>query len=424
MIPAVPETRVSRTLPTAIPKMSFAVRAALAGLACAAMLVALPTAPRAMSTIDFLTSLTDEEVGRFEAWRRALSVHQDRLDKYWSRVERKRAQRRKRRRPGFSFTTDDYVLEKPPSYSGPGLGKALRRKYNAYIAAQKKDDPKKSRSTLPNVDDYLADARNVYSFTPERVSEAEFKRRYAEEALSLGLSRDQVVRVYALETGGIGTYDMQAGINPIRKTGRPISSALGYAQLLCANTIDQVRRNGRKFINKLEAMARSPRASAERQALLRSKITALKKMHATARRISDSWSAHQAFAKKRAGRGMHVLNIDADIGPMLQASKLKGVSDIAARHGRYNLTGAELEIMNLAGPSTGLEMLAPAGEKAATANFFTRRAYYVNKMVIGLDGKGLLGELNRRMDISIKTKGSREFIDAFETVKRARAARR
>ena len=41
-----------------------------------------------------------------------------------------------------------------------------------------------------------------------------------------------VVRIYALETGGQGTYDMQSGINPATKQGRPISSAPGYAQLL------------------------------------------------------------------------------------------------------------------------------------------------------------------------------------------------
>lgn len=378
---------------------------------------------RAMSTIDFLTSLTDDEVGRYEAWRRALRVHQDRLDRYWDRVEQKRASRVKRRRPGHVFGLDDYVVEPPPVYDGPGLGKDLRNKYNRFIASQRKDDDKDKPSTLPTVADFLAASRSVYGFKPERVSEMEFKRRYAEEALSLGLRRDQVVRVYALETGGIGTYDMQAGINPIKKTGRPISTALGYAQLLSANTVDQVRRNAPKFIAKLEEKSRHPRASAERRAVLHAKITALRKMHAKARRVPDSWSAHQAFAKKEAGRGMHVLNIDADIGPMLQASKLKGISDIAGRAGLYNLTGAELEIMNLAGPSTGLEMLADAGGKASTANFFTRNAYYVNKMVKGLTGKGLLAELNRRMDYSVKTKGSLEFIAAFESVEQARAAR-
>ena len=57
-------------------------------------------------------------------------------------------------------------------------------------------------------------------FEPERIPEREFKRRYAQEAIAVGLTKDQVVRVYALETGGDGTYDMQSGINPITKTGQ------------------------------------------------------------------------------------------------------------------------------------------------------------------------------------------------------------
>jgi hypothetical protein len=52
------------------------------------------------------------------------------------------------------------------------------------------------------------------------------------------------VRIYALETGGQGTYDMQSGFNPITKTGRPISSALGYAQLLHANSTSELVKHG------------------------------------------------------------------------------------------------------------------------------------------------------------------------------------
>ena len=66
-----------------------------------------------------------------------------------------------------------------------------------------------------------------------------------------GLSKEQVVRVYALETGGHGTYDMQAGIHPIKKTGRAISSALGYAQLLNANSVNELARSGATFIAQL-----------------------------------------------------------------------------------------------------------------------------------------------------------------------------
>ena len=43
-------------------------------------------------------------------------------------------------------------------------------------------------------------------------SDVEFKRAYAKAAVAAGLTRDQAVRIYAFETGGNGTYDVQAGI--------------------------------------------------------------------------------------------------------------------------------------------------------------------------------------------------------------------
>ena len=52
------------------------------------------------------------------------------------------------------------------------------------------------------------------------------------------------MRIYALETGGQGTYDMQAGFNPLTKQGRAISSALGYAQLLHANSVGELVKHG------------------------------------------------------------------------------------------------------------------------------------------------------------------------------------
>ena len=113
---------------------------------------------------------------------------------------------------------------------------------------------------MPGVADYLASAKRHYNFTPERISESEYKRRYALEALSYGLSKDQVVRVFALETGGNGTADMQAGIHPITKKGRPISSALGYAQLLAANSVNVMAKHGPKFVARLERMIRRERS--------------------------------------------------------------------------------------------------------------------------------------------------------------------
>ena len=44
-------------------------------------------------------------------------------------------------------------------------------------------------------------------------TDLDFKRAYAKVAAAAGLTREQIVRVYAFETGGNGTYDMQAGVS-------------------------------------------------------------------------------------------------------------------------------------------------------------------------------------------------------------------
>ena len=397
-------------------------RAVLAALGLAVVLtsaVLSPVTAAGMSTIDFLASLSPAEVDDFQVWKRARNAYEQKLDAYWDTVESKRQERKKKRSAKLPFTEADYVMVFPPTYSGPKLSTALAAKYAKFLADQEKSEPGKSEE-LSVVADYLAAAKKVYNFVPERLSEKEFKRRYAEEAVALGLRKDQVVRIYALETGGIGTYDMQAGIHPIKKTGRAISSALGYAQLLDANSVNELSQHGKEFIERLQRKAADPNISGKRRAALKSKILAVRKMYANSKRVPFEWSRHQAYAKTEPGMGMHALNIDGDVGPMLQAVKLKSLKDTAEKFERPNLSGAEMEAMNLAGPVTGLEMMLPAGQKAPTTNFFARRAYYVNKMVIGLTGAQLLAELDKRMTEAVKTAGSVEFAEAFDAVSKGR----
>ncbi len=390
-----------------------------AAFACAAPL----TSAFAVSTVEFLSSLTDPEVENFQAWKAARNTYEQQLDSYWDKVDAKRAERKKKRATKTPFDASDYVMAFPPVYSGPKLAPALAAKYQRFTEAQEKAQPTPPKD-MATVADYLDAAKRVYNFTPERLSEKEFKRRYAEEAIALGLSKDQVVRVYALETGGIGTYDMQAGIHPIKKTGRAISSALGYAQLLDANSVNELSQHGQLFLDRLVSKSKNPNLTAERRAVLKNKIAAVRKMYANAKRQPFEWEHHQAYAKTPDGMGMHTLNLDADVGPMLQAIKLKGLKDTAIKFDRPSLTGAEMELMNLSGPVTGLEMMMPYGRKAPVTNSFTRRAYYVNKMVVGLTGEQLLAELDRRMDESMKTPGSQEFASAFESVVKGRTAGR
>jgi hypothetical protein len=212
---------------------------------------------------------------------------------------------------------------------------------------------------------------------------------------------------------------MLAGIHPITRKGQPISSALGYAQLLAANTINMVAKHGRRFVIRLQAMARRARTR-QRRKMLVNKIRSLRAMIRTARSVPFRWSRHVRLSRTSRGRGLHPLNIDGDIGPWLQVIKLAELKDMAARKGRLRLSGAEIELMNLAGPATGLEMMRKVARDKPTTNFFSRRAYSRNTIVRGRDAKGLLVALEDRMSVNIKNKGAQEFGRIFDSLKRDR----
>ncbi len=377
-------------------------------------LALLPAPPAAAAAIgDFVASLSPQQQQEFQKWHAAQQHFERRLDAYWHEVERKRKARRPKRSSGKFYAATDYVLTFPPEYKGPQLSKDLEVRWARFQAVQEKQQPETAKRVMPGIDDFLAAAKQYYGFTPTRIPEREFKRRYAAEALALGLTKEQVVRVYALETGGNGTADMQAGIHPITKKGHPISSAIGYAQLLHANTIGELVKSGDNFIFRLKHMLLAARDPARVQEL-RNKIEALQRMMKSARSVPDDWYRHVAFAETPRGYGMHAINLDGDIGPWLQSEKLKGLKEFARRKGMTNLSGEEIELMNLSGPATGLEMLQPVGLTAPTPNFFSRRAYYVNKMVTGKTSAELLAEFTHRMDSSSQKPGAIEFAQAFD----------
>lgn len=396
-------------------------------LAIAGLWLAVLPAPAAASSSpeEFARTLSGKERRLFEEYLSAQALHDFKMDAYWREVSDKRALRRGKRKRKQPFALDDYVRTLPPEYNGPSLSSSLQKRWAAFQAKDKpKDKPSSSTSTLPTVEDYLAMAKSVYGFRPDRVSEREFKRRYAREALAAGLTPDQVVRVYALETGGLGTADMVAGIHPIRKTGTPISTAIGYAQLLVANTTDELTKYGGGFLDRLDNMAAQPGISDTRRAALRDKRKRLAAMISAVRSIPHQWSHHQRFSRTRKGRAIHAINIDGDIGPWLQVVKLKGLKKMAANAGRHEMTGAEIELMNLAGPGTGLEMMQRAGRKVPTSNFFSRAAYYRNTIVRGKTSAELLVALDDRMEKNMRNSGAVEFAEVFREVTRGVASNR
>ncbi len=390
----------------------------LAFLTCAFLVSAPPPSAEADDRVNAMVERLDAGERRiFLEWHTAQKNHKAVLDAYWSKVQSTRTQRRKKIRAGQPVSADDYIMSFPPEYSGPKLPSHIARIWDEL-------KPPVERKPVPSVEDVLESAKTVYGFIPERVSEQEFKRRYALEALAHGLSKEQVVRVYALETGGRGTHDMQAGVSPSTGRGTPISTALGYAQLLHANSVNELVKHGPTFISRLEKTAETPGISPARAAALQKKARVLRQMLSSAKKVPNDWYAHMRFAATRNGLGIHALNLDGDIGPMLQVIKLKGVRQVAERGGRTKLAPAELELMNLAGPSTGLEMMTPIGRNAPTSNFFSRLGYERNPVVHKRNGAELLKKLDSIMDANVKKQGSIEFAAAFDEAMSIRSSQR
>ncbi|QOZ23169.1 hypothetical protein [Bradyrhizobium sp. CCBAU 51753] len=325
---------------------------------------------------------------------------------YWNAISEKRRGRNAKRRERIQITLDDYVLEHPPLYTGP------KRPVNP----EPEETPERpEKRPIPVVADFVAAAQELYQFTPQRpANEIEFKRAYARYALASGLTREQAVRVYSFETGGTGSYDVQSGIEHGGK--RAISTAIGYNQLLTTNSVELLAEQGHELVRALaEKVAQTsgpPRKSLEH------KLAVLKRMVAQAKAVPDTWSEHEKIGNTPQGWAMHAMVLDIDVGPMLQTHKLL-TSVIFARNKGYGrpLTAAELEMMNLTGDGTGLDMVTmpqAMREQVPTANFFQRSGYERNPVAIRHNTVAkLLAVTNERMDFNSNKPGARELATAF-----------
>jgi hypothetical protein len=358
-----------------------------------------------------IARLTPEQQARLKAYEAARIAFQKRTDQYWRLIELKRKKRKAKAAAGKAVIAADYVKEQPPAYAGPARPDDVMAKLPK---PEQPQTPAVAPEPVPVVADFLQQAEEVYGFKPDRVGEDDFMIFYAMEATKLGLSRDQVVRLYALETGGMGTQDLQSGYNP--RTGRAASTALGYAQLLAANTIEQVRKEGEEFAARLERKAAEEGVSDSKAEALRAKAAILRRMIADAKKVHENWPAHVAYAKTPRGIAMHALNLDGDVGPWMQTVKLRGIIEYAGKKGMTNLSGAQLELMNLAGPAHGFEMMQPIGKTMPTSNFFERRGYERNPVASGKTGAQLLAKLDEIMDRNVQKERAQRFARIFDNI--------
>ena len=345
---------------------------------------------------------------KLREYEQARAAFEEEAGAYWSAISEKRKGRNAKRRERQTIALNDYVLTQPPLYNGP------KRPVNPEPEEEK---PPRERKPLPVVADFLKAAADHFQFVPQRpAAEVDFKRAYARYALAAGLTREQAVRVYSFETGGNGNYDMQSGLSASRPGSRAISTAIGYNQLLTTNSVELLAEQGHELIRELTA--RAANLSGPPRKAMDHKLAVLKKMVAFSRTVPDTWSEHEKLANTPQGWAVHAMVLDIDVGPMLQTHKLL-TSVIFARAKGYNrpLSAAELEMMNLTGDGTGLDMVTmpqAMREQVPTSNFFQRGGYERNPVAIRHNTVAkLLAVTDERMDFNSSKPGARELAAAF-----------
>jgi hypothetical protein len=347
---------------------------------------------------------------KLKEYLQARAAFEEEAGAYWGSISEKRRGRNAKRRERQAISLDDYVLTQPPVYTGP------KRPINPQPEPEPEEKPRE-RKAIPVVADLIRAAAEHFQFTPQRpASEIEFKRAYARVALASGLTREQAVRVYSFETGGNGNYDMQSGLSASRPGSRAISTAIGYNQLLTTNSVELIAEQGHEFVKALTEKA-AQLSGAPRKAMDH-KIAVLKRMVAFTRTVPDEWAAHEKLANTPQGWAVHAMVLDIDVGPLLQTHKLL-TSVLFARAKGYTrpLSAAELEMMNLTGDGTGLDMVTmpqALREQVPTSNFFQRGGYERNPVAIRHNTVAkLLAITDSRMDSNGNLPGARELAAAF-----------
>jgi hypothetical protein len=386
-------------------------------LALALLLIAPPTAAMDAGTFPAATADAMAQAASPQAiaeYRRRLAEYQEArgafdedAGAYWSSISEKRRGRNAKRRDHLPITLDDYVLTQAPLYNGP--------KRPVDPSPPEDETPRRPRKAIPVVSDLLRAASDVFQFVPQRpANEIEFKRAYARVASAAGLTREQAVRVYSFETGGTGNYDVQAGIE--HGGTRAISTAMGYNQLLTTNSVELVAEQGSDILAALTAKA--AQLSGPPRKAMDYKIAVFKRMVAVARSVPDEWAQHEKIGDSPQGWAIHAMVLDIDVGPLLQTHKLL-TSVIFARAKGYTrpLSAAELEMMNLTGDGTGLDMVTmpqAMREQVPTANFFQRGGYERNPVAIRHNTVAkLLAITDSRMDSNSEKPGAKEMASVF-----------
>jgi len=379
----------------------------VAGVALSASALAQTPVPKAGLQ---RVAVTDQQMADYRKklaeFETAQQNFNEQANPYWTMIADKRKSRNAKRSGGQPILIDDYVLTQPPQYSGPG--RPVDPSVPVTAVAPK---------AIPVVTDFLSNAQQQFQFVPTRpATEISFKKAYVRVASAAGLTKDQAVRIYVFESGGNGKYDVQAGLEFDRPGAKAISTALGYNQLLTTNSVELLAEQGDQFLKTLRDRAAG--MTGAQKAALERKIATLKTMIDFTRTVADDWSLHEQLGVTPKGLGIHALNLDIDVGPLLQTQKLMNSVIFAKRKGyAAPLTAAELEMMNLTGDGNGFDMVSMPQDlrpKVPTSNFFSRGGYERNSIARKNNVVStLLSGTDAKMDQEVQLRGAKDMAAAF-----------
>ena len=239
----------------------------------------------------------------------------------------------------------------------------------------------KSTGKMPSLNDLYAASKDLNrivsrdktqpDFHTLDLSEADFKRRYAAESVNVGKDynlnkatmANLVKRVYAFEDGGWGTYSTlssmpQALMDDNQKEAKmkfhPLSSAIGYNQLLMKDTVNDIAQHGAGIASRLDLLAAENPA---RAAILHGKATMVRELqdvlnHKTSPEIKIPADKHKRFSESssKMEQAVQSLNLDGDIGPVIQSQELNNLLKFSRdnKFGEYLNTKTTLETSHAA----------------------------------------------------------------------------
>jgi hypothetical protein len=272
-----------------------------------------------------------------------------------------------------------FVMEFPPIYNGPAKPKVPGHAPDVTpnsvpTIRQMLDDSK-------HLNQFAGGDKNQPEFELRQVGEKEFKQRYADEALRMGRQygldkdgvRDVVRSIYAFEDGGWGSHETLSSMpqslvrddKPAGETsqtdrldyhvdGAGASSALGYNQLLTATTMQKIEFQSQPIADRLNQLALKDPARADKLHQKAAMVTALSggierelKSMADAEKskkpedqkdyldkdgkytdllyrdfLKSKEPTAAGMSRQDMARAIQALNLDGDVGPIIQAQEL------------------------------------------------------------------------------------------------------